>query len=87
MTGGLTPIELFISVCRDESVPLEARIDAANKAAPYMHRKMPIAIEGGDVSKPINFMDVAQLKGLTNKEIEVFLALLAKAGSNIIGDE
>lgn len=87
ITGGITPLELFISVCRDEDATIDQRIDAANKAAPYMHRKMPIAIEGGDLSKPINFMDVTQLKGLTNKEIELFLALLAKAGSNIIGDE
>jgi hypothetical protein len=82
--NGLTPLELFLSVVRSEKeVPIDARIEAAKAAAPYMHRKMPIAIEGGDPSKPINILDIASMKDMSKKEIETLLALLAKAGATL----
>lgn len=38
--SGLTPLEYLLSVMRDETVPRVARVDAANKAAPYVHAKL-----------------------------------------------
>ena len=87
-TGGLTPMEFLASVLREGSgADFDDRIDAAKALAPYMHRKMPIAIEGGDPSKPINIMDVASLKGLKDAEIKTLLTLLKKAGANLVGGE
>lgn len=38
--SGLTPLEYMISVMRNESNTLEIRMDAAHKAAPYVHPKL-----------------------------------------------
>src|SRR5260370_41674875 len=52
---GITPVDFLLSVVRDDAADLEYRLLAAKAAAPYMHRKMPIAIEGGDEDRPMRF--------------------------------
>lgn len=37
---GLTPLEYMLSVLRDETQEQAVRLDAANKAAPYVHAKL-----------------------------------------------
>lgn len=37
---GLTPLEYMLSVLRDETLDRETRLDASNKAAPYVHPKL-----------------------------------------------
>ncbi|OEO29137.1 hypothetical protein VW23_002405 [Devosia insulae DS-56] len=34
-----TPLEFLLSIMRDESATRSERVDAANKAAPYLHSK------------------------------------------------
>ena len=75
---GLTPLQFFLSLLRDMDTPMEHKLEAARIAAPYMHRKMPLAIEGGDPSKPIFSMNAAQLKGLSDLELSTLYAILAK---------
>lgn len=38
--GGLTPLAYLLTVMRDVAVPRDERVDAANKAAPYVHAKL-----------------------------------------------
>jgi hypothetical protein len=38
--SGITPLEYMLSVMRDESNEQAVRLDAANKAAPYVHAKL-----------------------------------------------
>lgn len=38
--SGLTPLDYLLIVMRDKDVPREERVDAANKAAPYVHAKL-----------------------------------------------
>jgi hypothetical protein len=38
--SGLAPLDYLLSVMRDERVPRVERVDAANKAAPYVHPKL-----------------------------------------------
>lgn len=38
--GGITPLEYLLSVMRDETVDQHERVDAAHKAAPYVHPKL-----------------------------------------------
>jgi hypothetical protein len=40
VAGGLTPLEYMLSVMRDEGNDKATRLDAANKAAPYVHAKL-----------------------------------------------
>ena len=59
------------------TVRLEQRIAAATSAAPYVHRKKPIAIDGGD-GKPISFISAAQLATLKDDELDKLLTILGK---------
>ncbi|KPF74555.1 hypothetical protein IP68_12370 [Blastomonas sp. AAP25] len=38
--SGLTPLDFMLSVMRDEKNEQAVRLDAANKAAPYVHAKL-----------------------------------------------
>jgi hypothetical protein len=38
--SGLTPLDYMLSVMRNEGNELGVRLDAANKAAPYVHAKL-----------------------------------------------
>lgn len=38
--GGITPLDYMLKTLRDETRSHEERIDAANKAAPYVHPKL-----------------------------------------------
>src|SRR5258706_12105018 len=60
----ITPLDFLLSVVRDDAADLDCRILAAKAAAPYMHRKMPVAIEGGDENRPMRF-DTKALENLS----------------------
>ena len=74
---GITPLEFLMSVIRDPKAKSSQRLDAAKAAAPYMHRKMPIAIEGGESDRPIS---LTALHALTDSELQTLQSLLVKAG-------
>jgi hypothetical protein len=62
--SGLTPLDYMLSVMRDETVPRPERVDAANKAAPYIHPKLASIEHTGEdggplVVKIIRFEDAA----------------------------
>jgi hypothetical protein len=63
---GITPLEFLLPLVRDEELSIETRTEAAKAAAPYLHRKMPIALEGGDLDRPIT-IDAGLLVRLTHQ--------------------
>ena len=75
--GGLTPLDFFLSNLRNEGLPLGFRHENAKAAAPYCHRKMPIAIENADA--PFKVFDMSSLAGLNDAELAVVEKLMAKA--------
>ena len=73
----LTPLDFMIEVLRHPSrYPFVARQWAAQQAAPYVHRKMPTAIEGG--ARPLQVLDATKLAGLSVVELEVLIVALEK---------
>ena len=72
--AAITPLDYMLSVLMDPKSDKKDRQWAAEKAAPYVHRKMPIAIEGGDPAKPLIVATAQQLRNLSAEE----LALLQK---------
>ena len=75
----LTPLGFMEAVLRTPSeYPFAARSWAAKEAAPYLHRKMPIAIEGTD--KPIKVLDVAALAKLSTEELERLQSTMVSLG-------
>lgn len=75
--NGLTPLEFLLSVVHDPTAHMDYRIDAAKGAMPYVHRKMPIAIEGGDPSKPVVF-EASVLAVLAPEEKLLLMGLMEK---------
>lgn len=73
---GESPLEVMLGVMRDPSEKIELRLDAAKAAAPYLHRKMPIAVNEPTAVEPI-LLD--ELHELSASEREALLALLEKA--------
>ena len=41
----LTPLDCMIQIFRDPTAPTEVRVRAAVGAAPYVHRRKPVALE------------------------------------------
>lgn len=74
---GVTPLEFLLSVVHDPTAHMDYRLEAARSAMPYVHRKMPIAIEGGDPTKPIVF-EASALTMLQPAEKMLLLALVEK---------
>ena len=80
--GDVTPLKFLISLMVDETERMDLRVDAAKHAAPYFHRKMPIAIEGGDGPpvKTSSSMVIRKLDALSADERKAALALFEKLG-------
>lgn len=51
--SGLTPLEYMLSVLRDETVPRPERMDAASKAAPYVHSRLAAIEHSGKDGGPL----------------------------------
>lgn len=42
---GITPLEFMLECLNDKKLTLDFRLDAAAKAAPYVHKRMPQALD------------------------------------------
>jgi hypothetical protein len=79
-----SPAAFLRAVALDPTKPLHTRISCAVSAAPYFDRKMPLALEGGDPSRPIkseSSMAIRQLEKLDPAERKAALLLLEKLGA------
>lgn len=78
--AGMLPLEYALLVLRGDS-KIYNRFDrqwAASIAMPYLHKKQPIAIEGGD--KPIKVIDASKLADMSTEQLDKMLAALAALG-------
>lgn len=68
--SGLTPLQYMLQVMRDTKAPRELRLDAAGKAAPYVHPKLAqIAMEhSGDPDKPVEHHHTHSVRPQLTKE-------------------
>jgi hypothetical protein len=48
--SGLTPLDFMLQVLRDESNPQDVRLDAASKAAPFVHPKLAAIEHSGGMT-------------------------------------
>lgn len=79
--AGCTPLQFMISIMLDPTHPMADRLDMAKAAAPYMHRKMPIAVELPPNLAPT--FDVEKLAALPVEERKLLLVTLGKLGVNL----
>ncbi len=84
--SGLMPLDFALQILRDQTGTYGKadKMWAAQVALPYTHKKMPIAIEGGD--KPISIIDATKVASMGEKEIEQLIVVLQKLGV-AAGDE
>jgi hypothetical protein len=66
-------------VCPKVPLKIEHRIAAATSAAPYVHRKMPIGIDGGE-GKPLAVVTADKLAQMSNQELDQLFAILGRLG-------
>lgn len=78
MKGRKTPLEFLLGVMESESASASERIDAAKAAAPYVHKRQPLAIENSP-NGPFRVFDVVKLAGMTEVELETLRNLIGKA--------
>jgi hypothetical protein len=88
--AGITPLEFQLAVLRAEpeelarlniapkDVTFGARARAAESAAPYIHRKMPIGIDGGANGQPIGIYTPDQLMKLSDEDVEKLSLIVGK---------
>lgn len=80
-SSDLTPLELMLAVVRDDKLPVAVRMQAAQQAAPYVHRKMPQEVEATNKTQ-VTFGE-NELKHLSKAELETLRGLLSKTGAEI----
>lgn len=66
----VTPLDYMLATLVHPHSTKADRQWAAEKAAPFMHRKMPLAIEGGDPQKPLRIAAADELRVLSPEEFE-----------------
>jgi len=74
----LSPLEFMLQVLGNEQESFARRAWAAEKAAPYVHRRMPLAIEGGDPTRPVLVATAQQLRTLSTEEFALLQQLSPK---------
>jgi hypothetical protein len=52
-SSGLSPLEYMLTTLRDESQPVNIRLDAAKAAAQYVHPKLSAVTLSGDPENPV----------------------------------
>ncbi len=66
-------------VAKKVPLKIEHRIAAATSAAPYVHRKMPIGIDGGE-GKPLAVVTADKLAQMSNEELDQMFTVLDRLG-------
>lgn len=74
------PLDIMLGVMKDPRMPMVVRFDAAVKAAPYVHRKMPLAIESENPNGVALNFDMTALSKMSKAEREQLLVTLKKLG-------
>jgi hypothetical protein len=85
----MTPLDYLVSVYRDETASRAERLEAAGKAAPYVHPRLAaVELTGGDggpiqVEQPIDFSGLnAEERALMRQVLESMQARLGHGAVN-----
>lgn len=66
--SGLTPLQYMLKVMRDQKAPRELRLEAASKAAPYVHPKLAQIAHTGDAEHPVEHRHTHTVRPQLTKE-------------------
>lgn len=79
---GIMPVDFLLGEMRAAKNNKVLRVRCAESAAPYLHRRMPIGIDGGE-GKPLTLVNAEALAKLSDKELETLTVILRKVGINV----
>lgn len=68
---GISPLELFLGMINDDTLPLEDRKAAADSAARYVHKAMPQAVEHSGTVRMRHTFAEAVLSGEVDEDQSV----------------
>jgi hypothetical protein len=83
---GVKPLDFFMVHLNDPRMPRDFKFECAKAAAPYVHRKMPIAIDDGN-GGPVSFASPEQLAKLPTKDLKMLTEILGKLKAIKSADE
>lgn len=78
--GGITPMQILMSIARDEAAGMNERIEACKVLMPYVHKKMPVAVESIGAATNVLSIDMDDIKNISDAEIEHTIGVLEKLG-------
>lgn len=73
----IMPLDFMLAELNNTRNTKNFRMEASKAAAPYVHRKMPIAIDDGR-GGPVNFATPEQLAQLPAKDLRMLAEIMAK---------
>lgn len=82
-----TPLDYMICTLVHPDSSKEDRQWAAQTAAPYMHRKQPIAIEGGDPTRPFIIAVKDQLRAMSPEEFALLQNLSQRLAEKVVSED
>src|SRR5262250_2334906 len=68
--SGLSPLDYMLAVMRDENNEMHVRLEAAGKAAPYVHPRLGTMTVKGDEDAPLHTVSRIELVPVEPKRIE-----------------
>lgn len=75
----ITPLDYLLSIVNNEHAPMDFRIDCAKAAAPYVHRKMPAAVDMNVNQKSVSVaLSQQDLRKLDERELETLITAFEK---------
>lgn len=83
----ITPLQFMLAVLNSEETLFKHKMWAAKEAAPYVHRRMPQAIETTQHDAPIRTAAGDALRKLTDEELEVAMKMTAVLASVTVAEE
>lgn len=84
--GGITPMQILMSIARDEEAGMGERIEACKVLMPYVHKKMPVAVETVGAATNVLSIDLDDIKNISDAEIAHTIGVLEKLGVRPIID-
>ena len=84
--GGITPMQILMSIARDEAAGMRDRIEACKVLMPYVHKKMPVAVETIGAATNVLSIDLDDIKNISDDEIAHTIGVLEKLGVRPIID-
>lgn len=85
--GGITPLQILLSIALDEQEDMENRFKACTILMPYMHKKMPVATETLGPTITVMNMNFRDVKDISDADLDTAIAVLDRIGVKAVANK